>query len=204
MVICRLNSPRADFQGRGVLMIGWIGGGGVVVEVSSDKVTMTVSRNHLPKTDSLLVCVVGEKTTTRMHSSMMHTVCCSGRPGGVCPGGVCPGVCVCPGGCLPRGGGKVSSQGGCLGVSAHGGCLPRGCIPACTEADPPSPWKEFLTHSYENITLPQLRIRQWKFQQMTLWSMREWGYESSFSIATACCKCKKSKWIRLQQINLHS
>ena len=51
---------------------------------------------------------------TRMHSSRMRTVRCSGRLlGGVCLGGVCPrGFCllpggvssqedVCPGGCLP-------------------------------------------------------------------------------------------------------
>ena len=43
---------------------------------------------------------------TRMHSSRMHTVCCSGHLGG--GGGVCLGRClprgrVCPGGCLPRG-----------------------------------------------------------------------------------------------------
>ena len=54
---------------------------------------------------------------TRMHSSRMRTVRCSGRLGGVCLGGVCPGLCVslewgvCPEGgvflegCLPRDGG---------------------------------------------------------------------------------------------------
>ena len=45
---------------------------------------------------------------------------------------------------------------------AGGGCLLRGMpglggggIPACTEADTPSPWTEFLTHATENIVLPQ-------------------------------------------------
>ena len=33
-------------------------------------------------------------------------------------------------------------------------CLLQGGIPACTEVDPPL-WTEFLTHAYENITLPQ-------------------------------------------------
>ena len=87
---------------------------------------------------------------------------CPGRslPGGVCPGvfargecllgGVCPGG-VCLGGCLPRG---VSAQGVLLG-----GFCPGGCIPACTEADTPTLWTEFLTHASENITLPQLHCR---------------------------------------------
>ena len=39
---------------------------------------------------------------------------------------------VCPGGCLPRGG------------------VPAQVSPLCTE---------FLTHAYENITLPKLRLR---------------------------------------------
>ena len=85
---------------------------------------------------------------TRVHSSRMRTVRCSGHlsgdvyPGGCLPGGVsargcvprgvcaqggvCPGG-VCPGGCVPRGG---VCPGGCLprgsGVSSHEDCLPRG------------------------------------------------------------------------------
>ena len=60
-------------------------------------------------------------------------------PGG---GGVCSQGGSAPGGCLLLGGGLLWSRGG-------------GCIPACTEADPP-PWTEFLTHACENITLAQL------------------------------------------------
>ena len=50
---------------------------------------------------------------TRMHSSRMRTVRCSGRLGG-------GGAGVCPGGCLTRGG--VSDQEGYL---PRGQCLPR-------------------------------------------------------------------------------
>ena len=39
------------------------------------------------------------------------------------------------------------------------GCVPPawsgGGIPACTEADTPPLWTEFLTHASENITFPQ-------------------------------------------------
>ena len=92
--------------------------------------------------------------TTRMHSSRMRTVRCSGRPG-------------------------VSAQEGCLarGVSAYGGvCLsvywcwdthtPRvdtppgsdqgGCVSQHALRHTPL-WTEFLTHACENITFPQLR-----------------------------------------------
>ena len=56
---------------------------------------------------------------TRMHSSRMHTVRCSGHPRGcVCLGVSAHGGCL-PRGCLPRG---VSAQGGVC----PGGCLPRG------------------------------------------------------------------------------
>ena len=60
--------------------------------------------------------------------------------GGVCSWGVSdPGIGgVCFGGCL-----------------LPGGSAPRG-IPACTEADPPSPVNR-ITYACENITLPQLR-----------------------------------------------
>ena len=131
---------------------------------------------------------------TRMHSSRMRTVRCSGRLpssgeggclllGGVCSGGsaprggclllgggvVCSRGCLLPWGCLLPGGGcllqwgGVGSRGVCSwGVSASGGCLllgrcllwggvysrgvcswgvsaPGGGIPACTEADTPTP-----------------------------------------------------------------
>ena len=96
---------------------------------------------------------------TRMHSSRMRTVRSSDRisggcllpgvsaPGGVCsqggcllPGGVCFGGSA-PGGVCSRGVGGGSAPGGLL----HGGCLLLGdllggCgIPACTEADTPTP-----------------------------------------------------------------
>ena len=77
------------------------------------------------------------------------------------------------GGCLLGGGaytGEVSAQGvsawGCLlmGMSAHGGvCLggvyPGGCLPGEVYT---SPWTEFLTHTCENMTFPQLRLRRVK------------------------------------------
>ena len=86
-----------------------------------------------------------------MHSSRMHTVCCSGRWRSVCPAG-----------CLPRGRGCLTRGMGCLprecvcytpslhgacwdthpyphvwpagclprgGCVCQGGCLPRGCLP---------------------------------------------------------------------------
>ena len=55
---------------------------------------------------------------TRMHSSRMRTIHCSGHRGGrggVCLGGFCLWGCL-PRGCLPR---------GCL----PRGCLPGGCLP---------------------------------------------------------------------------
>ena len=98
---------------------------------------------------------------TRMHSSRMRIIRCSGcLMGGWgsargCLPWRCPprGVCL-PRGCLPRG---LSAQGGlprgvcprgaCLGVSAEGGCLPRGvsaqkgCLPrGCTPPLPPTPF----------------------------------------------------------------
>ena len=65
-------------------------------------------------------------------------------PGGVCSGGSAPG-----GGCLLPGGVSTSIWGG------------GGGIPACTEADPP--WTEFLTHTTENITLPQTSFAGGKY-----------------------------------------
>ena len=105
---------------------------------------------------------------TRMHSSRMRTIRCSGHrgEGGVCPDGraavwgVCPGGCaqcpggVCPGGCLPRGclpRGCVC-PGGCLpgGVSAQGDVCQGGVSPV--HAHPPV---NRMTDACENITLPQ-------------------------------------------------
>ena len=61
--------------------------------------------------------------------------------------------------CIPVGCVPSSAVAVCWGVSVRGGlCLPRGvCIPACTEADTPPLWTEFLTRASEDITLPQLR-----------------------------------------------
>ena len=68
---------------------------------------------------------------TRMHSSRMRTVRCSGRLREVC----------LPKGCLPKVG-SVQGRGVCLGDVCPGGCLPRGQTDAC-----------------ENITFPQLPLR---------------------------------------------
>ena len=62
---------------------------------------------------------------------VMRTVCCSSHLGGE---GVCPGSVCLPG---------VSAR----GVSAQG------------VFTSPTLWTEFLTHAYENITLPQLCLR---------------------------------------------
>ena len=72
---------------------------------------------------------------TRMQSSRVITVHCSGRLG---RGDVCPGGCVCPvgGGCLPK-----------------GGVCPRECLPGGGVYTPL--WTEFLTNACENITFPQ-------------------------------------------------
>ena len=88
--------------------------------------------------------------------------------GGLVLGGVCSGAVstLVLGVCLLRGvstlGGGVWSQGGCLvlGVSAPGGVCsrgvsaPGGCgIPACTEADTPTPHVNRMTDRCKNITL---------------------------------------------------
>ena len=103
---------------------------------------------------------------------------CTGHSLTVSPSMLCSGGMPAPegylvlGGCLVQGDlllGGLLLEGTCSRVS--GGCLvpgvgvsgprggevpgPRGSgIPACTEADPP--WTEFLTHTSENITLPQI------------------------------------------------
>ena len=90
---------------------------------------------------------------TRMHSSRMRTVHCSGHLGG---------------GGLPRwvsAWGGVSAQGDLLlwtEFLSGGGCLTGGgsawgCLPGGVHL--PLLWTEFLTHACENITFPQLRLR---------------------------------------------
>ena len=91
---------------------------------------------------------------TRMYSSRMRTVHCSIRllAGVSARGDVCPGGDVyLPGGVSPAGGG-VSAQGGV--------CLPGGCLPAREGGLADTLQTEFLTHAYENITFPQLRLRR--------------------------------------------
>ena len=112
---------------------------------------------------------------TRMHSSRMRTVRCSSLSAwglGCLPKGCLPRGCLPMWRCLPRG---ESAQGGGF---CQGGCLPRGCLPrgfVCLRRCLPrwgvclgglsggvhiSPlWTEFLTHTCENITFPQLRFR---------------------------------------------
>ena len=91
--------------------------------------------------------------TTRMHSSRMGTVRCSGcagvcLPRGVYPGDIYPGG-GCPWRCLPR------------------GCLPHTPCPVHTGIHTPCPvyagidtplWTEFLTHACKNITFLQLLL----------------------------------------------
>ena len=61
---------------------------------------------------------------TRMHSSRMRTVRCSGRfIGGVCLGNVFPGGYLPRMGCLTRRGSLLRSRGVCQG--GEGGCLRR-------------------------------------------------------------------------------
>ena len=85
---------------------------------------------------------------TRMHSSRMRTVRCSGRRG---KGGMClpRGVCLGRGGCVYPG---VSARGCLPGSVRPGGCLPGGgvCPSACWDTYRHSVWTEFLTHACEN------------------------------------------------------
>ena len=78
-------------------------------------------------------------------------------PGGVCSGGVCfGGVSGSQGrGCLFQG---VCSRGG---VSALGGVSAPGVcgIPACTEADTPTPPVNRMTNRCKNITLATASLR---------------------------------------------
>ena len=117
---------------------------------------------------------------TRMHSSRMHTVCCSGRlgGGGMCPGGVCQGGCVQGG---VQGASRRCVCPGCMCVWGQGGvsrglvqgCMSRVCVCVFRRGvcpggfvsqhavgqTPPSLWTAFLTHTCENITFPQLLLR---------------------------------------------
>ena len=70
---------------------------------------------------------------TRMYSSRMRTIRCSGRPRRGLPRW---GVCLL-GGCLPVGGGWLSTRG----------------LSACQT---PPPCTEFFTHACENVTFPKL------------------------------------------------
>ena len=77
---------------------------------------------------------------TRMHSSRMHTIRCSGHWGGVCPTGVSDSWGLCPRGCLSErclpSGRAVSAQGdGCL----PGGVCPWGVYTPWTQRQIPSP-----------------------------------------------------------------
>ena len=128
--------------------------------------------------------------STRMHSSRMRTVRCSGHrlggclpgrclSGGVYPGGVCLGMSpqgvsaqgvsawgclprwgVCPGTWLPRG---CLLEGSIAACTGQGGCLPQ-CMLGYTPL-----WTEFLTHTCENITFPQLRLRTVTISLAPLW-----------------------------------
>ena len=108
----------------------------ILVFLDSWNSTKTIALNYLSiSLITPLHLLKSVNCDTRMHSSKMRTVRCSGHLGGRClPGG---GEVVCLGGCLPRG----SAQGQCLsrgrlpggvcqgeclsrGVSSQGGCLP--------------------------------------------------------------------------------
>ena len=122
---------------------------------------------------------------TRMHSSRMRNVHCSGclawevgvsaQGGGCLPRGVSAWGCL-PGGvclwflpktgCLPEGN-VCLRLGVCLGSVCMRG---EGCTSPDLEVDPPRTrgrhhpditplWSEFLTHACENITFPQLLLR---------------------------------------------
>ena len=107
---------------------------------------------------------------TRMHSSRMCNICCSGRLG--------------VWGCLPR---------GCLpGGSVQGSCLPRGCLPrGCT---PPPLWTEFLTHAFENITFPQLRLWTVIIDKLTYyWQTSQWYVRWYFPNKINCKKVSKMR-----------
>ena len=76
--------------------------------------------------------------STRMHSSRMHTVHCSGRLGG----GVVSARLVSAQGCVSAKVGVCPGRGVYLGVSAYGvstwGCLPRGVF-VLGDVHPPDP-----------------------------------------------------------------
>ena len=51
------------------------------------------------------------------------------------------------------------------GLSAQGVCLPRGCLSGGVHLPP---WTEFVTHSCENISFPQLHLRMVTIQNWVL------------------------------------
>ena len=124
----------------------------------------------------------------------MHTVHCSdhrGDEGGVPAGGVyLPKGCTSLGGYLPGGStclgvyllgvylpGGVPAQGN---VPAQGRCTCWGVYPSMYQAGGVCPsaswdthphlWTEFLTHTCENITFPQLHLQMVKIRDLT----RDW------------------------------
>ena len=102
--------------------------------------------------------VLEKNSQTRMHSSKMPTVRCSGR---LLEGEVSARDGVCPRECLPSLSRGVSAQGG-ICLVCPGECLPGdvylvcpvGCLPSLPGEFPPL--TEFLAHAYENITFLQL------------------------------------------------
>ena len=96
--------------------------------------------------------------TTRMHSSRMYTVRCSGCPGICLPRGCVPMGCL-PGGWLPLG---VSATHPCpVHAGIHNPC------PVYAGIDTP-PWTEFPTHACENITFLQLLLQMVKIFVITV------------------------------------
>ena len=74
------------------------------------------------------------------------------------------------------GGGGGSAQWGCqLRVICLGqGVCQGGCIPAFNGADTPRLWIEFLTHTCENITFPQLLLRTVIISSSCDWLLLKW------------------------------
>ena len=104
--------------------------------------------------------------TVRWSSHLLGKGVCPGRMStqGCLPGGVSGQWSIWPGGCLPRG---VSAQGvSAQGVSAQGSVCPG--IWQMPLTPHLSPWTEFLTHAWENITFPQLRSRKVKIGKTPL------------------------------------
>ena len=102
--------------------------------------------NTLQEEDSLLTGPQ-KVLNTRMHSSRMHTVRCSGcrGKGGVSQHALGRGGCLPGGGCLPRG-----------DVCPNRDVYPGVC-PVNTGIHPL--WTEWPTDRCKNISFPQLRLR---------------------------------------------